>query len=155
MSNYLVQEKELPNLCIAGIRTKGRYADCGKVFGKLCSKLFFRIGGKPMMLTYDTQFRETDADFEPCFPVKPGKSVDGIDIRDIPGGRFFTLVHKGPYDQLHSAYSQLFETIKTKGLVQKTPGREVYLKGPGMLFRGNPKNYLTEVQIGVEEPSLG
>ncbi len=27
------------------------------------------------------------------------------------------------------------------------PLSEIYLKGPGMLFRGNPKNYLTEIQI--------
>jgi effector-binding domain-containing protein len=30
------------------------------------------------------------------------------------------------------------------------PTREVYLKGPGMIFRGNPKNYVTEIQIPVE-----
>ena len=28
--------------------------------------------------------------------------------------------------------------------------REVYLKGPGMIFKGNPKNYLTEIQLPVE-----
>ena len=30
------------------------------------------------------------------------------------------------------------------------PSREVYLKGPGMILRGNPKNYLTEIQIPVK-----
>ena len=29
------------------------------------------------------------------------------------------------------------------------PSREIYLKGPGMIFRGNPKNYLTEIQIMI------
>jgi effector-binding domain-containing protein len=27
------------------------------------------------------------------------------------------------------------------------PTREIYLKGPGMIFKGNPKNYLTEIQL--------
>jgi len=27
---------------------------------------------------------------------------------------------------------------------------EVYLKGPGMIFRGNPRKYLTEIQVPVE-----
>jgi effector-binding domain-containing protein len=31
-----------------------------------------------------------------------------------------------------------------------TPSREIYLKGPGMIFKGNPKNYLTEIQIFLE-----
>jgi effector-binding domain-containing protein len=30
------------------------------------------------------------------------------------------------------------------------PSREVYLKGPGIIFRGNPKKYLTEIQILIE-----
>jgi effector-binding domain-containing protein len=29
------------------------------------------------------------------------------------------------------------------------PPREIYLKGPGMLFPGNPRKYLTEVQVIV------
>jgi effector-binding domain-containing protein len=27
------------------------------------------------------------------------------------------------------------------------PTREIYVKGPGMIFKGNPKNYLTEIQL--------
>jgi hypothetical protein len=30
------------------------------------------------------------------------------------------------------------------------PTREIYLKGPGMIFKGNPENYLTEIQIMIE-----
>jgi len=25
--------------------------------------------------------------------------------------------------------------------------REVYVKGPGLIFKGNPKNYLTKIQL--------
>jgi hypothetical protein len=31
------------------------------------------------------------------------------------------------------------------------PTREVYIKGPGMIFRGNPKKYLTEIQMLIRE----
>jgi len=27
------------------------------------------------------------------------------------------------------------------------PTREVYVKGPGLIFKGNPKNYLTEIHL--------
>jgi hypothetical protein len=30
------------------------------------------------------------------------------------------------------------------------PTREVYLQGPGMLFKGNPARYLTEIQVFFE-----
>jgi len=27
------------------------------------------------------------------------------------------------------------------------PRREIYIKGPGMIFKGNPQNYITEIAI--------
>jgi hypothetical protein len=33
------------------------------------------------------------------------------------------------------------------------PTREIYYKGPGMIFRGNPKNYLTEIQMLIKDDS--
>ena len=30
------------------------------------------------------------------------------------------------------------------------PTREVYLKGPGMIFKGNPRNFLTEIQMLIK-----
>ena len=41
--------------------------------------------------------------------------------------------------------------MKDKGYRILMPTREVYVKGPGMIFKGNPKNYLTEIQILVAE----
>jgi hypothetical protein len=38
-----------------------------------------------------------------------------------------------------------------KGYKMKLPTREVYLKGPGMIFKGNPKNYLTGIQLMLED----
>jgi hypothetical protein len=35
------------------------------------------------------------------------------------------------------------------GYTPLTPTREVSLKGPGLIFAGNPKNYLTEIPIFV------
>ena len=30
------------------------------------------------------------------------------------------------------------------------PTREVYIKGPGMIFKGNPAKYLTEIQVMIK-----
>ena len=29
--------------------------------------------------------------------------------------------------------------------------REIYIKGPEMIFRGNPKKYITEIQFPFED----
>ena len=54
---------------IAGYRMKGRYEDVGKGYQILRKAVGLHIKGKPMVLHYDGEYKEDDADFEPCFPV--------------------------------------------------------------------------------------
>ena len=101
-------------------------------------------------LIYDQEFKENDADFEACVPLKKAKAIAGADVRELVGGHGLTLTHKGPYNEVGPTYERLFKHAKEKGYRVVAPCREVYLKGPGMIFRGNPKNYITDVQILVE-----
>jgi effector-binding domain-containing protein len=39
--------------------------------------------------------------------------------------------------------------VKEKGYTVVSPTREVYLKGPGMIFKGNPRKYVTEIQFPI------
>ena len=83
-------------------------------------------------------------------PVKGGQSKDGIEVRELPGGRCVSLLHKGPYEQLSRSYEQALAYVKQHGHKLVAPCREVYLKGPGIFFKGNPKTYLTELQLMIE-----
>jgi DNA-binding transcriptional MerR regulator/DNA gyrase inhibitor GyrI len=148
-SPFQIEEKQTDPILVAGIRIKGRYADCGPIFARLGKSLGRCINGKPLMLFYDSEYRETDADIEPCMPVRECKPVDGISIRQLPGGRCVSLLHKGPYDQLGQSYAKVLDYVRGKGYAVQMPTREVYHKGPGMIFRGNPKSYLTEIQFLV------
>jgi DNA-binding transcriptional MerR regulator/effector-binding domain-containing protein len=145
-----VQEKLLDPLLVAGIRMKGKYSDCGQVFAKIGRGLGRFICGKPLLLHYDTEYREADADFEACMPIRQGNEVNGISVHELPGGQCVSLVHQGPYDQLGRSYATIFKYINERKHRAIVPTREVYLKGPGMIFKGNPKNYLTEIQILIE-----
>jgi effector-binding domain-containing protein len=109
------------------------------------------MSGKPFLLHYDQEYREDDADFEACFPVRQARDVEGISVRELPGGHCVSLLHRGPYDELGRSYAKLIDYIGQKDLKVSTPSREVYIKGPGMIFRGNPKKYLTEIQFLVED----
>ena len=61
-------------MLVAGLRMQGRYSDCGKGFSRIGRKFGFRIKGKPLMLIYDTEYKEDDADFEVCMPIRKGES---------------------------------------------------------------------------------
>ena len=145
-----VHEKMLEPLLVAGIRMKGKYSDCGQAFGRLGRGLGRYICGKPMLLHYDSEYREDDADFEACMPIRQMRKIEGVSVRELPGGRCVSLVHLGPYDQLGRSYAKAFNYINDRKLRTVLPTREVYLKGPGMIFKGNPKEYLTEIQIMLE-----
>jgi effector-binding domain-containing protein len=143
-----IREKQLEPLVVAGLRWKGRYDETGKAFQRLGQLAGRYIAGKAMNLYYDGEYKESDADIESCFAVRKGLTPSSeLAVHTLPAGRCVSLIHKGPYNQLGRAYERIFEHIQQKGYELLLPIREIYLKGPGMIFKGNPKNYLTEIQI--------
>jgi DNA-binding transcriptional MerR regulator len=147
-----IEERNVEPLLVAGIRMKGFYADCGKGFATLGKQLGRHIAGKPLCLFYDGEYREGDADFEPCMPIRNPVAANGIAVHELPAARCVALVHRGPYEELRNSYARLLKYVNDHGYKVSLPTREVYLKGPGMIFRGNPKKYLTEVQLPIERP---
>jgi len=149
--NFEIEEKEVETILIAGYKMKGKYPEIGKGFSRLGKKFGRHINGKPLGLYYDGEYKEDDADFEACFPIRKGKDEDGVSVRELKGGKCVTLLHKGPYEKLGDSYTKVFTYINKKGFKKALPTREVYIKGPGMIFKGNPKNYITEIQILFEQ----
>ena len=149
--NFEIEEKEVETILIAGYRMKGKYHEIGKGFSKLGKKFGRHINGKALGLYYDAEYKEDEADFEACFPIRKGSDVEGISVRELKGGKCVSLIHKGPYDTLSESYKKVFSAFNEKGFKKSLPTREVYIKGPGMIFKGNPKNYLTEIQLFIEE----
>ncbi len=148
-SKFAVGEKEVDNLQVAGLRWKGRYDECGKAFQKIGKLAGRHIRGHAMNLYYDGEYKEDDADIETCFPVGNIKKAGDLILHQLSGGKCVYLIHKGPYDQLSRSYAKIMDYIQKKKYHTLTPIREIYVKGPGMIFRGNPKNYLTEIQIMI------
>jgi effector-binding domain-containing protein len=72
-------------------------------------------------------------------------------VYELPGGRCLSLMHLGPYEELRRSYEQIFKYAKEQSVKYLVPSREVYHKGPGMIFRGNPQKYLTEIQLMIDE----
>lgn len=142
-------EHQVEDMLIAGIRYQGKYEDCGKYFGLIGRKMGRWICGKPFNLYYDPQYKEENADIESCFPIRQIQQVEGVSVRMLPGGRCISLIHIGPYDQIGRSYEALSAYIHEKGLQTDQPIREIYHKGPGRFFKGNPQKYKTEIQMMI------
>ena len=148
-NNYDVEEKNLEDIIFAGIRYNGKYGDMGRFFTLVGKKVGRYIAGRPMALYYDGEYRENDADIEPGFPVLKSISDNEIACRVLPGGKALTIIHRGAYKTLGNSYRKILSCLEEKKLNMKLPTRELYLKGPGIIFKGKPDNYLTEIQIPV------
>ncbi len=149
-SDFQVEEKQVDTMLIAGVRMKAKYSECGKGFALLGKRFGRHICGKAILLHYDCEYKEI-ADFEACMPIRKGTDAEGISVRELSGGRAVTLLHQGPYEALGRSYEEITNYVKEHEYEIQYPTREVYIKGPGMIFKGNPKNYLTEIQMLIQE----
>ncbi len=150
-NEFDVETKTLNTELIASIRFQGKYSDVGPYFGRIARNFGRYLCGKPLCLYHDGEFKAEDADIEVGFPIRQGQSKDGVTVSELPGGKAVTLIHKGPYDTLSASYQKIFAYTQQNKLQTLIPSREVYLKGPGMILKGNPQNYLTEIQVLVKE----
>ena len=150
-TSFEVQEKSVESMLIASVRMRGKYSECGRAFSQIGRACGRHICGTCFLLHYDTEYREDDADFEACMPIRKAVVAPGIAVRELAGGRCVSLMHKGPYDTLGRPYAKILRYAKERDYQLVTPTREVYLKGPGMIFKGNPKSYLTEIQMFIPE----
>lgn len=153
-ANQNIIIKDCPAELVATIRYRGKYQEIGRYFGRLFKVAGGKITGKPFALYHDAEYREDDADIEAGFAVRTVVAGDGIGYRTLEAYRCLSVVHKGAYDSLSASYAKLTTRMKELGLVSASPIREIYLKGPGMIFRGNPRNYLTEIQMPIENTSI-
>ena len=143
--------KDLPEMKIASIRYRGRYDDVGKYIGPLMKQAGRHAAGGPFCLYHDPEYREDGADIELCVPIKQDVNRGGVTTRLLEGGRVVTIVHQGPYDAIGESYQRVTDYIKGIGAEWALPSREIYIKGPGMIFAGNPKKFLTEIQIPIKK----
>jgi effector-binding domain-containing protein len=157
MPKYDVVVKKVEALTIASVRdTLGSYSEVGKLYGEL----FAFIGSKrikpmgpPLSIYHDHEYKDKDADVEAGIPVAAGTAgSDKVKVQTLPViEQAACLIHKGPYENFNQAYQSLMSWIEENGYSIEGPNREVYLKGPGQFIKGNPNDYITEIQVPVKK----
>ncbi|QYZ79463.1 MerR family transcriptional regulator [Methanofollis formosanus] len=148
--------KEIPELRVISKREKGTYEDvCHRVIEELMAAVYspenqrngVRIVGPVMMLCYDEEYRETDADLELAVPVAGRVSVgEGVEVKVLPAVEVVSVLYTGPYYNLTSAYRKIQEYAAAAGLGLRGPDRELFYNSPHEV---SPEELRTEVQYPV------
>jgi effector-binding domain-containing protein len=65
------------------------------------------------------------------------------------------ILHVGPYNAEQPDIERLLNFISAQGYRLVGEHEEEYVKGPGMMFSGDPQQYLTIIRLRVEKASGG
>lgn len=147
--DYKFEVKEIPAIKVISIRFKGNYSDVGKYIGTLYKVAKNQACGAPFNLYYDGDYKEI-ADIELCIPVKGKISSDEVEYKELSPIKVISTVHVGSYETLNKAYKSIIDYANSQNMELDIPIREIYEKGPGMIFKGNPQNYITNIVIPIK-----
>lgn len=146
---YGFEIKNIEEISVISVRYKGAYNDVGKYIGELYKAAKDKACGPSFNLYYDNDCKEV-ADIEICLPVSGVVSEEGVAYKTLPAVKALTTTHIGSYATISQAYKAALDYAHENNLNLTVPTREVYIKGPGMMFKGNPDKYETEIVIPVE-----
>ncbi|MGL5086701.1 MAG: GyrI-like domain-containing protein, partial [Clostridium sp.] len=142
--------KSILEVTVASLRYQGKYSDVGEYIKSIYKVVKGKASGTPFNIYYDGEYKEI-ADIEVCVPIKKHIENSSVVIKKLPGITGISTIHYGEYNELKNAYKALYDYANKNNISCKYPSREIYLKGPGMIFKGNPSKYITEIIIPVEE----
>jgi DNA-binding transcriptional MerR regulator len=144
--NYKIEDKIFDAVTVVSVRYKGRYNEVGKYIGDLYKLAKGKASGPAFNCYYDEEYKE-QADIELCLPVD---TFGNASTKQLPKIKAISTIHTGSYQTLNMAYKALMDYAKSHNIECKTPSREIYHKGPGMIFKGNPNKYITEIILPYE-----
>lgn len=150
---YIVSKQNIDDALIASIRYTGKYNDVGKYIGKLYSAVKGNVNGYPFSCYYDSEYRE-EADIELCLPTSKKINHEYIRVRELPAITALCTTHVGPYENLSMAYKAILDYAREHNLKCSVPSREIYVKGPGRIFKGNPNKYITKLVVPIEREDI-
>lgn len=146
--NYKFEIKEIAAIKVASIRYQDTYSNVGKYIGMIYKEVKNKACGAPFNCYYDGEYKEI-ADIETCVPIRGNVNSEGIVIKELPQIKALCTTHIGSYETLNIAYKAISDYANEHELELDLPSREIYYKGPGMIFKGNPDKYETEIVVPI------
>ncbi|MBU5313729.1 GyrI-like domain-containing protein [Tissierella carlieri] len=149
--NYQIEIRDIEPMRIAYMKYNGMATEANKVFPNVFKSIRGKTSGAPFF-NYLSMNPETKVgNMELCVPTEETPNGNGIEVKEMPRIKAVCVTHIGSYETLFNAYNAIDRYAADKGLVLIPPFREVFIKGPGMLLKGNSDKYITEIHFPIKE----
>ena len=152
--NYEIQIKDIEPIRVAAMRYKGIVTDASKVFPNVFKAIQGKSNGAPFFCYYAMNQETKIGEMELCVPTAETPNGNGVSAKDMPRIKAVCVTHVGSYETMQYAYEAIDRYARENTLALQPPFREVYIKGPGMLIKGNPDKYITEILFPLKEGEL-
>lgn len=149
--NDIAEIREIEPIRAAYMKYRGDVTKANNVFPNVFKSIGGKTNGAPFFsyLRMDPETRI--GEMELCVPTLETPSGNGIEVKEFPRIKAVCVTHTGSYETLSQAYAAIDAFAASRHLVLKPPFREIFLKGPGMILKGNPDKYITEIQFPISE----
>lgn len=149
--NYEVEIKDIEPIRVAAMCYKGHVTEASKVFPNVFKAIRGKVSGAPFFCYYKMDQETKIGEMELCVPTAETPNGNGVTIKEIPRIKAVCVTHVGPYETMQGAYEEIQRYAQENNLVLQFPVREVFIKGPGMIIKGNPNKYITEILFPLKE----
>ena len=149
--DFVIKIRNMEPIRVAAIHYAGKVTDAPKYMPEVFKSIRGKISGAPFIGFLSMVDENDEADMLLCVPTQETPSGHGIEIIDFGACRAACLTYTGPYEAMQPAYAAMLRYMKENELTLAPPCREVYIKGPGMIMKGNPNEYITELVYPLED----
>nr|7ZHD_A Chain A, Transcription activator effector binding [Ruminiclostridium cellulolyticum] len=149
--NYEIEVKDVEPIRVAFMHYKGPAAGASKVMPNVFKSIQGKANGAPFICYYVMDQQTMTGEMDLCVPTAENPVGNGIAVKDMPRIKAISATHIGPYETMQPVYEAIESYAREKNLILQPPFREVFIKGPGMILKGNPNKYITEVLFPIKE----
>ena len=146
-----IEIREIAPIRAAFIKYQGISTEANKVFPSVFKSIKGRTAGAPLFNYLQMDQNTRVGTIELCVPTEEIPNGNGITVKELPTIKAVCVTHIGSYDTLPNAYAEIEKFATENKLVLSPPFREVFIKGPGMIAKGNPDKYITEIHFPIVE----
>ncbi len=148
---YQIEIRNIEPIRVAFLHYKGIAAEANKAFPNVFKSIRGKTNGAPFFCYYVMNPETKMGEMDLCVPTAETPTVNGIEVKEMPQIKAVCVTHTGSYETLQQAYTAIDQYVVEHNLQLQPPFREVFIKGPGMLLKGNPSQYITEILFPLKE----
>lgn len=148
---YVIEIHEIELQRIAYMRFKGNVKEANTLFPTIFKSIQGKANGSPYFQYLSMDSETNTGELEVCVPTMQTPFANGVEVKETVRTKAICTTHIGTYEGLPMAYEAVYQYAREQGLIVSAALRELYIKGPGMVLKGNPKKYITEIQVPIVE----